>query len=384
VDDTAARLAPQATTPEATVEAAQDAIRSWRYDPNNPNGFLATQDRLYAPVNARMAGQMVDPAPYRAALDNAARDPALAARPDIQQQFARQQIQQHLDALNQNAPPGTMMTWEEMQAIRRNWGDMLATPEIQQSLDPAAQRSVYGGIAQSLQNAANGRGVGQQFADANAYSTYGHNFIDQTLSKAVRTQNPGQDINPAVAADRLLNSDDTSLRLLRANIPDAADALAAYKLRQSRMAQPSQSGATGTETSANTYLTQMNQLRRNRPGAFGALYGADPAVSQDVADQTAIASQLRNISKYENVSGSGGAAVMGAAVPMAAWTGFQQGGIPGAIAYPAGLLGAPYVAGQLAANPVTRWYLGGQRAPKITAPLLGEALSQPARRDQEP
>lgn len=346
VDNTAGMLGTTATAQDAgrTVQAA---ARDWRY-----NTFPQMQTTAYAPVNQKMAGAYVDPSGYRSALQNAAVDPALAGMPATQQALQRDKLQDLLDALDKDAPPGKMMSWEQAQAVRKNIGDAMGTPDWVGSLGQNALKSVYGGIAGDLQNAATGAGVGTDFARANALSTTGHAFIDNVLSKAVSANNPLQEsISPEAATNALLGSGDTSLQALRLLVPKAADELGAFKLRSMARAVPSQSGATGTEPSTNTYLTQFNQLRQRAPGSADALFGADPNVAQGTQDLASVAAQLRQTSQRLNTSNTAHTAWLMSLIPQLT-AGYESGGIPGALAGPALSAGLPWVAGKAITNPL--------------------------------
>ena len=61
------------------------------------------------------------------------------------------------------------------------------------------------------------------------------------------------------------------MQAVRQEMPDAADVLAAYKLRQAQTAKPSVAGAYN-DTSTGTFLTNMNRSQQQTPGGHNALF----------------------------------------------------------------------------------------------------------------
>lgn len=379
VDDTASQLHFNATgqsgvVPTAPVagQAAQDAIRDWRWNAQNPDSFVATQDRLYAPVNAKMTGQPVDPSGYRASLQAAAQDPALNLLPDVQAQFARQKFADLSDALDKNAPPGKMLTWDQAQAIRRQHGDMMSTPSFQQDLGDRALSSTYGGIAGDLERAADGQGVGNAYRAANAYSTQGHNFINRVLNRAVTANNPSQEIAPDAAARNLLNANGSDLQLLRQNIPQAADAIAGYKLATMDTPQPGKAIGAG-DTSTETFATNLSRLRDGNPAAHDALFGGDPSVAQRVDALGTVAGAQRQTSQYVNPSRTAYTNMALSLIPTVLG-GLYEGGPLGAAAAAGSTIGVPYGTARILTNPALIRLMGAQPGPRNIRPALGGLL----------
>ena len=187
----------------------------------NPDSFVATQDRLYAPVNAKMTGQPVDPSGYRASLQVAQhKTPHSIFCRTCRAQFARRKTPLICRTRSiRTRHPAKCSPGIRRKAIRRQHGDMMSTPSFQQ--DPATteryQAPIWRHLASDLERAADGQGVGDAypFRTANAYSTYGHNFINRVLNRAVTANNPSQEIAPDAAAKNLLNANGSDLQLLR-------------------------------------------------------------------------------------------------------------------------------------------------------------------------
>ena len=325
-----------------------------------------------------MQGQPVDLSGYRQALQDGASDAALTGMDATQKATARAGIQKLLDAVNADAPPGVMATWEQAQAIRRRIGDMSTTPSFVQDLGDQAISRIYGGIAGDLQNAANGRGVGAQFQAANNYSTQGYNFINRTASKGVTTNNASQDIAPEAAADALLNSRGSELADLRDRVPAAADALAAYNLRNMANAKPGVAQTPG-ETSVGTLQTNLTRLQTEDGGAgYRALYGGDPYTQSRVNAMSTIGGQMRQVAQNANTSRTAYANYV-----LNMLSGLVGGGIGGMLGGTAPGLGAaalsastPYIASRgVITNPALVGLLRAQPGPRNVPGLLGGAIS---------
>jgi hypothetical protein len=300
VDRTAAQLDPTGASVNAqtTGEALQNSYRNWQ-----GGQFQADQAAKWVPLNQRMAGTAVDQSPYRAALDNAANPPNLASMPATQQAFSSPQAKAWLDALNADFPQGGNFSWEQAQAIKQRIGDAMGTPDLVGSIGMQNLKNIYGGLAKGMENTAVAHGQGNLFNEANAVTTDGHNFIDTVGSKIATANNPRQEtIDPEQATKSVLNSGDTTMQAVRNRLPDAADVLAAYKLRQASTAKPSVASAYD-DTSTGTFLTNMNRMQQDRPGGYNALYN-DPAVQGQMDDLMTVAKQLRATERHVNTSGT--------------------------------------------------------------------------------
>jgi hypothetical protein len=303
VDRTATQLDPSraSATAQTTGDVLQNSYRNWVDNVfNGPQGRQAT---AWAPLNQRMAGSAVDQAPFRAALDNAANPPNLASLPATQRAFSSPQARAWLDALNKDIPPGGNLSWEQAQAIRSRIGDAMGTPDLVAGIGMQNLKNIYGGLARGMETTATQHGQGQLFSDANAVTTAGHSFIDNVGSKIAKANNPAQEtIDPETATRNILNGGDTTLQAVRAELPDAADVLAAHKLRQASTAKPSVA-TQYDDTSTGTFLTNVNRMRQDRPGGYSALFG-DPSVQQQLEDLSTVAGRLRATERHLNTSGT--------------------------------------------------------------------------------
>lgn len=297
VEDTAGRLG-QSTTAQAAGDALQTDARNWK-----DTVFPQQQAAAWAPVDQKMAGAVVDPSNYRTALTSLTGK--LAALPETQKALLPPRIQTMLDAINTDVPPGSTMPWAQAQQLRSAIGSIMGIPEIAQSVGKDQLNAAYGGIAQDMADSANANGAGAEFAAANKVSTDGHAFMDNTLSKIIRSNNPAQEsITPEQAAKTVLGSGDTTLQAIRQNLPTGANELGAYKLRDMLQATPGQAGVSGTEPSVGSFLTDLNRFRQSAPNGSAALF-SDPAVAQRLADLSTVADTMKDTAKRLNVSRTG-------------------------------------------------------------------------------
>lgn len=368
---TASILGPEDTLSKAGT-TVQDALRNWR-----ENIFPAQQDAAWAPLNTRMAGTPVDPSGYRAALEYAASPPGLATLPENQRAFASAQAKKWLDALNSDAPPGTMLSWDQAQALKRRIGDVMGTPDIVSSIGSAQLKNIYGGLASDMRTTAMQKGQGGLFDAANQVTIDGHQFIDGTLSKAISTPNKTMEsINPEQAAKSLLDSN-TGLQQLRDRVPEAADALGAYKLRAMASAKPSATG----ETSTGSFTTAIRRQQQSQPEGTDALFGADPRVAQGVQDLHEVGEQFRDVEKNANASRTAAHnLLLGLAGALS--TGMYTGGLRGLATAAAGSVGAPFIAGRFLTNPALIKLISAQQGASTpmrgrVAGLLGAQATMP-------
>jgi hypothetical protein len=297
VDDTAGRMG-QSTTAQAAGDVLQNEARNWK-----DTTFHQQQAAAWAPVDQAMAGATVDPSGYRAALTSLTGK--LAALPETQKALLPPRIQTMLDAINTDVPPGSTMPWQQAQQLRSAIGSIMGVPEIVQSVGKDQLNAAYGGIARDMQASANANGAGALFSAANKVSTDGHAFIDNTLSKIIRSNNPAQEsIAPEQAVKTVLGSGDTTLQAIRQNLPKGADELGAYKLRDMLQATPGQAGVSGTEPSVGSFLTDLNRFRQAAPNGSAALF-SDPAVAQRLSDLSTVADTMKDTAKRLNVSRTG-------------------------------------------------------------------------------
>ena len=368
VERTASQLDPAGAgfTAQTTGDTLQNSYRNWV--DNIFNGPQGRQEAAWAPLNQRMAGASVDAAPFRAALTDAAAPPNLASLPATQQAWASGQAQRWLAALNADIGGGNL-SWEQAQAIRTRIGDAMGTPGIVDAIGMQQLRRMYGGLADGMQRSAVQNGQGALFGNANAVTTAGHNFMETVGSKIAKANNPGQEtVAPDTATKNILDSGDTTMQAVRQELPDAADVVAAYKLRQAQTAKPSVASSYD-DTSTGTFLSNMNRMRQTTPGGYAALYNT-PAVQQQVGDLQTVAGALRDTQRHLNTSGT---------AEQLGWYDYTKGiaeAVGAAMKNPKEWLGVP---GAVLGPPTVGWGTGGVlTSPELTRYAAARGARAPA------
>jgi hypothetical protein len=352
-----ARMLGRSTNAQAAGETLQTEARNWR-----DTVFPQREQQAWAPVDVMMRGAAVTPDNYRASL--ATLTSRLAALPETQRALLPARVQSLLDAINTDVPRGAAVNWDQAQALRSALGRVMGVPEIVQSVGKDALTRAYRGISEDMSTAATAHNAGRLFSEANAVSTAGHAFMENHLSKIIRSNNPAQEsIAPEQATHSVLGGGDTALSQLRQELPAAANEVAAYKLRDMLMARPGQAGETGREASVGTFLTDWNKLRQQAPNGAAALF-SDPQVAGRLEDLATVASSIKETAKRSNVSRTGPFTAMAQLVPGAA-AAYQGGGLTGM---------AATIAGQVVGNRL----LGHAMTNEQVARFLGTPAPQPA------
>lgn len=144
------------------------------------------------------------------------------------------QAGQELESLTGTA--GVPPTWAEVRTIRSKLGEALGDPTLIRDIGKQNIAMLYRAISDDLTRSAKKVGAGEAWKNYNEESTRLYNFAGGTLSKVLSaTGQQGEEILPGVMAKRLLDTgklDATDLAALRAEIPEAANELAAVALRQ--------------------------------------------------------------------------------------------------------------------------------------------------------
>ena len=271
------------------------------------------------------------------------------------------------------------LTWQDAQGIRRQIGERLADPATY--LDPGAAKlsALYKALStdQEAVAASTGQPALDAFNDARDFARTGHEFIDTTLSRISR----GNAISPDQATQNMLTGGASNLQQLRANMPQAADELAAYKLRDMGLSTAGKQNATNTRVSPTTFGTDSANLAFS-PEAFDALYGANPAVANRVRDLRTVASTMRDTEALSNTSHTAGAAgwmhsLSPVAALEAARQGYEIGGWPGAAVGVAAPFLPGMVGSRLLTSPAVNRYVAspgaGGRVPQSLPAALGAA-----------
>jgi len=242
------------------------------------------------------------------------------------------------------------LQWQTVQGLRSRIGEYLSDPYAIADAGQAQAKMLYGALSQDMQGTAQkvSPEALQSFMNSNAFTTHGHQFIQDIVSPAMKA-------NPENAAKALLNSGTlggTTLQALRQEAPDAADALSAVSLRR---AMAGQSEGSSNAVSPLRWLSNQDPSTRLAPEASNALF-PDPA-DRDIIDAlNQVALAKKNTSGFANPSGTGthAATAFELSAPFTgAALGYEHGGLHGALAG-AGLgsipIGVGYGAGKISAN----------------------------------
>jgi alpha-beta hydrolase superfamily lysophospholipase len=165
------------------------------------------------------------------------------------------------------------------------------------------------------------------------------------------------------------------MRQLRDRVPVAADALAAWKLRDMMTPVASSQG----DVSTGSFLTNLRKQARSDPEGQAALF-TDPAVAQNVRDLETVANQFRSVEKNANASKTGLTNyVLGAAGGLGG--ALTSGNLAAALSVLGGSVGAPYVAGKMLTSPAAIALASARAGPRPpinsrVAGLLGHLANQ--------
>jgi hypothetical protein len=365
-ETTAAKLGDARTAHEAGTKT-QELLRDWR-----SNTWKNEQETAWQPLNQRMSGAGVDPSGYRRALQQAAKDPALDSLPENQRVFANKLVQEWLAALDADAPPGRMLSWEQAHALKKKIGDQLGSPDIVSSLGNKALQGIYGGLAEDMGTTARAHGQGRVFDAANKVTIDGHNFIDTVVTKAIQKNNAGQETVAAdIAARNMLGSNDAMMQL-RQRVPEAANELGAYRLREIKEAVPSQQGADSTSSSG-SLLTKLRGQQIARPEGSEAMFRP---VAGDVYDLAKVAANQRLMEQQLNRPNTA-AGVASALLMSQLWAAYQSGGPRAAAGVLAANAGAPGAISMFMRDPRIIAMAGARKGTRPVPGLLGAINAVP-------
>lgn len=359
VEGTAAQLGDSKTL-QQLGSVAQSKARDWLQ-----NDLPKQTEDVWAPVNRAMTNAPVKLDNYTAALQQLKSQGPLAQSINILRGSLPQKL---AGALEADAAAGAPTTWGDVQQLRSTLGDAMGTPEIADQLGQQNLSKLYGALSQDMQGAAAVRGAGPAFGIANQTTRQAMAFRDNVISKIVSAKNPDLEmIAPSQAAQNILNtlpSGDTTIAGIRMRMPDLADEVGAYKLRDMVLATPGRQNAAGTAISPQQFLTDWNSMS---PEAQKALFGMNPAVANKVNAATIIADRFKQTAALVNTSRTTPAAAARAAAeaPLSGLEGAVEGGIAGH--YLGGMIGAPGIGAVVGAP------LGA--AAKSMGPFVGGRLA---------
>lgn len=293
VQKTANDFGPQQSAQDAG-QVLQDQVRNW-----NSKMLPAIRSVVWLPVNKAISPDTPTPlANYRTTLESVTNPtPGMA---ETGQVLAPATAGKLLTALNKDLPAGQPATWQTAQNVLHHVGNMMGTPSFVQDIGPDKLNALYAALHQDMATTADRMGVGPEFNFANDTSKKLYATRDQLSSYANAKNAALETIDPNMAAKKAL-ANNTDLQTIRAVIPDAADALAAYQLRQLGK-RGGEGGAEGEVISPAPFLTNLNTMRFKNPEGTQALFGD----SQGVADLGHVAQAMKSTERFANPSGTAG------------------------------------------------------------------------------
>lgn len=134
------------------------------------------------------------------------------------------------------AAPVPPPTWSEVKALRTRLGDAMSNPSLIKGVSEQQLSAMYSALTADLSTAAKRVGAEDLFQNYNEQMTALSAFQQNVLEKVLASSNAAKEsISPEAAAKAMLSEGSaggTWLAALRAELPDAANALAAATVRQ--------------------------------------------------------------------------------------------------------------------------------------------------------
>jgi len=292
LEHTANGLAPPRDAVQAGT-ALQTATQNWL------DRFRTDSRAAYHAVDMQMPGTTPVPLPnYARTLTDVRSN--MASMPATAETVTPSLSRNLLDNLISDAQHGTP-DWQAVSTLRTKIGEMLQNPPLVGDTSRAELERIYRSLTGDMGAAVAQRGPAAQAAwdTATDLTRNGHDFINNTASRLLA---PRGGIKPEQAISAAFGDDGTTLASIRQQMPQAADELAAYKLRDASLATPGRQNATATRTSPTTFGTDMSRLQ---PTAHDALFGADPALAARVQDLRTSANSMAETERLLNTSGTG-------------------------------------------------------------------------------
>jgi hypothetical protein len=353
VENTAAQLGTSKTkiqAGEALQKSENNYLGDWRNRQTAAWNGVTVPSSNEVDVNPAIQGLQLRLGQYPGA-------PKLAAsqtNPELQQLYS--------DLVGDAGPAGTLQ-WQAAKNLRSDIGAKIGTGAWAPDRDLAALNEFYGNLTDAMGDAATQAGAGPAFAAARAVSKEGHDFLDNG-GRAILNARPDQAVDLAFTG--VNRGGGSVLTNIRTTLPDAADELAAWHLRDLVTPPPGQQSASVT-AAPGSFLTGLNRLS---PEARTALYG-DPAVASDLANLQTVAGGIRATAQHlPNPSGTAGAVLHGELLSEI-YRSYLEGGAAGALKAALPIVGNYGAARALTSPAVMRFAQGPQASYPITPMTAG-------------
>lgn len=272
------------------------------------------------------------------------------------------------------------LEYSAVRKIRSKIGRIIRQPTLHKDEPHAELAQIYKSLTKDMEKAARAAGpeAEQAFHRANTRYAEGSTFIKDKLDRIVAQQFPeriAKEFQNSVRAGK------TYVENLReALTDDEFDLVRSQITHQLGTANPGQQNATGTLFSANTFLTQWNQLR---PEVKDAIYGAtgDSSMRRNMDTIASVAQRLSDAERaVYNPSGTAGSLVNTGAViaPAAAIAANSMGlsGIKPLAVTVLTLASAPGVQKLLQSPRFVDWLAKSTRIPVLQMPNHGRKLME--------
>jgi hypothetical protein len=357
VENTAAKLGDSTTKIEAGTalqKSAQNYLDDWGNRQTAAWNGVTVPSSNAVDVNPIIQGLQLRLGRYPGA-------PKLAASQ------TNAELQKLYDDLVADAAPDGTLQWEAAKNLRSDIGKKIGVGAYAPDRDLAALNQVYGNLTDAMGDTATQAGAGPAFATARMVSKEGHDFLDNG-GRAILNATPEGAVDKAFTG--VNRGGGSTLTDIRATLPDAADELAAWHLRDLVTPPPGQASPSLT-ASPNSFLTGLDRLSRS-PEALGALYG-DPAVASDLSNLKTVADGIRaTAQRLPNPSGTAGAVLHGELLSEI-YRSYLQGGAVGALKA-AAPIAANYGLARTLASPAGMRFMQGPQAAYPIAPTAAGRL----------
>ena len=260
------------------------------------------------------------------------------------------------------AAPGGKLTWERMDALRKQVGEKLADPTLIEPNSKGQLKQMYKVLSADMEDVARSLG-GQTLKKWQAARNYWSAAMDRV--DLIRDVAANEKTEGAFKAAFSGSKDGpTLLRALRKSMPrDVWNDVVATKIAQMMEAPAGQQNALGNISSPAAFLTQWNNLRKG--GNLNVLFGGNTKLRDSMNQLARVAESIKDTAKSGNYSNTGPFNYFAnlltdlprtaAQVVVAGGVG-APGGVPGmVVSTGAGLLGPYAIAKAFLHEPFVKW-----------------------------
>lgn len=287
--------------------------------------------------------------------------------------FRTPKVEQAFNALMKDANQGPM-TWEAMKQLRSTIGEKISNAGLNPDISRRELRAMYEALSDDMKVAAmrSGENATAAFNAANAFSRQGYKLIDNFLDRVTGKETMEKIYRAAVNPSEIKEGASTIQAVMRSLDPAERDIVKSAFIRKLGVAKPGVQDAEGSLFSAETFLTNWNNVSE----AAKRQLLAGGGTAKDMDEIAKAASMVRENSKvFANPSGTSGAE--GA---RALYTGATMAALTGHVNTAAALLAAPVVANMNAKlmtnQKFVHWLARSTKLPEAVLPSQLNSLGQ--------